>query len=117
MPRLKGSNNKNKDRLLRLIKDEYPDFDPILDLVRISNDSETSTADKIKCDVAISKYVYPQLKAVEHKIETESEIPTEIEITIVTPPKREDTLKSENTSPGTSKPFQTDKPSSQNKLR
>ena len=74
MPRLKGSSNKNRDRLLRQIQQEFPDYNGLLELLKIAGDSETTTAEKISCHTTVCRYIYPQLKAVEHSGSLDNEI-------------------------------------------
>lgn len=66
MARTAGSKNKNKDRLLRQIKKEFPDYDPIIDLVRIATTEGTTTAERIQCNTTVAKYTYPALKAIDY---------------------------------------------------
>lgn len=66
MPSRKGSQNKNKDRLLRTIQEEFPNYNPLLELVKIANSEEATTAEKITCNKEVAQYVNPKLKAVEH---------------------------------------------------
>lgn len=66
MARIAGTKNKNKDRLLRQIQAEFPNYNALVELLKIASYSETSTSEKISCHTTVAKYLYPQLKAVEH---------------------------------------------------
>lgn len=66
MPSRKGSPNKNKDRLLRTIQEEFPNYNPLLELAKIAHSDEATTSEKITCNKEIAQYVNPKLKAVEH---------------------------------------------------
>jgi len=67
MARIAGTKNKNKDRLLRQIQEEFPNYNGLIELLKIANSSETSTSEKINCHTTVCKYIYPALKAVEYK--------------------------------------------------
>lgn len=66
MGRAKGTPNKNKGKLLRSIQNEFPEYDPLLELVKIAHDSESTPSEKIACHKEVAQYVNPKLKAVEH---------------------------------------------------
>jgi len=64
--RAQGTPNKNKGRLLRKIQEEFPNYDPLIELVRIAHDIKSSLNEKIACNKEVAQYVNPKLKAVEH---------------------------------------------------
>ncbi len=62
-----GSLNKNKDKLLRNLKEIYgDDFDPIMKMASIASDDKNDATLKLAAWKEIAQYVYPKLKAVEH---------------------------------------------------
>lgn len=61
-----GSSNKNKARLLRLIQEDYPEYDPLLELVKLAHDEKSTQGEKISCHKEVAQYVNPKLKAIEH---------------------------------------------------
>jgi len=65
MPRPAGSKNANKDRLLRVIQKEFPNYNPLIELVKIAHDPESTITEKINCNKEVAQYVNPKLKAVE----------------------------------------------------
>ena len=66
MGRTIGALNKNKDRLLRMLKETYgADFDPIMKMSEIASKEENEDGLKLQAWKEIAQYVYPKLKAVE----------------------------------------------------
>ena len=64
--RPKGAANKNKDRLLRIIQDEYgEDFNPIMIMCGIAADETNETSARFNACKEIAPYLYPKLKSVE----------------------------------------------------
>lgn len=73
--RKKGS--KNKNQILDVIREKYPDYNPILAMVDLANNDElVVTSDgikvlavdnnlKLQCHKEVAKYCYPTLKAIE----------------------------------------------------
>lgn len=69
MGRTAGSLNKNKDRLLRMIKEVYgDDFDPIMKMAEIASKEENEDSLKLQAWKEIAQYVYPKLKAIEVEV-------------------------------------------------
>jgi hypothetical protein len=71
--RVAGTPNKRTQALEDKIKAEYPDYDPVLSMVAISQDPSTPLEMKITCHKEVAKYVHAQRKAVE--IANEVELP------------------------------------------
>ena len=61
-----GRPNKNKDRLLRQIKEEFPNYDPIIELCRTAMNEDNTPELRFNASKEVCQYVYPKLKAVEH---------------------------------------------------
>ena len=66
MPSRAGSPNKNRDRLLRQIKSEFPNYDPIIELCKTAMDEENDPTLRFNANKEVCRYVYPKLKDVEH---------------------------------------------------
>jgi len=66
MPRPKGSRNKPKRRLLQIIQESYPDYHPVIEMVKIANDPEAEIKQRFDANKEVAKYVEPALKAIEH---------------------------------------------------
>lgn len=78
--RTKGTANKDKQQLIDMIQEEYPDYHPLLALAKIANediercigfsDGEpvmvTDHNLKLQASKEVCKYIVPQLKAIEH---------------------------------------------------
>lgn len=80
--RKKGTPNKDKQDLLDMIQDKFPDYHPLLAMVEIANNEEevvmvtkkgidikvnAVTEDtKFQAHKEVCKYIVPQLKAIEH---------------------------------------------------
>lgn len=61
-----GSLNKNKDKLLRNLKEVYgDDFDPIMKMAAIASKEENDDTLRLNAWKEVAQYVYPKLKAVE----------------------------------------------------
>lgn len=69
-----GIKNKNKDRLLRAIQDEFPNYNPLIELVKIAHSEDATTSEKIQCNKEVAQYVNPKLKAVEHSGEVNQNV-------------------------------------------
>ena len=66
MGRTVGALNKNKDRLLRMLKAEYgEEFDPIMRMAEIAATPENDDSLKLSAWKEVAQYVYPKLKAIE----------------------------------------------------
>ena len=64
--RKKGVPNSDKKELIDRIHSKYPNFCPIEAMIEVAKDKEESTTIRIQANREIAKYIYPQLKAVEH---------------------------------------------------
>jgi len=80
MGRTAGAPNKNKGRLLRMIQEEFPNYNPLIELVRLAHAEESTTGERITCHKEVAQYVNPKLKAVE-VTQSESSAPVSHEIT------------------------------------
>lgn len=60
-----GIPNKNRDRLLRHIKEEFPDYDPIMHLCSIATNEKNDVEVRLSASKEVCQYVYPKLKAID----------------------------------------------------
>ena len=69
MSRQSGIPNKNKSKLMRAIREEFPEYDPLMELVKIAmsidGEQPVSIAERIACHKEVAQYVNPKLKAIE----------------------------------------------------
>ena len=63
--RKKGTPNKSKAGLIAAINEAYPDYHPVLAMVRIANDEETSPEMKFQAHKEIAQYIEPKRKSTE----------------------------------------------------
>lgn len=49
-----------------MVRQRYPEFDPLLEMAKIATSEDTDAQLKFNALKEITKYFYPQLKAVEH---------------------------------------------------
>ena len=87
----KGVPNKPKRRLLALLQEEFPGYHPVVEMARVANNFDKDKDDKYIIDSAtrfnanreVAKYVEPLLKAVEIKMDPDSDMPSAITFNIV----------------------------------
>ena len=63
--RPKGSANKNKQALLLMLQDKFPDYHPIMEMAAIANDETQKIELRANMHKEIAHYVVPKRKAVE----------------------------------------------------
>ncbi len=61
----KGSTNKERKELQQLMSERFPDWHPVIAMAEIANDKEVDVQTRLVAMKEVSKYVAPQLKAVE----------------------------------------------------
>lgn len=71
MGRPAGSPNKNKKGLLAQIQREFPDYHPVIEMVKIANDMDNDLPMRFNANKEVAQYVTPKLRAIEHKGETD----------------------------------------------
>ena len=69
MSRTAGALNKNKQALLLLLQQKYPDYHPVLAMADIANDMENGVEMRAQMHKEVAQYVTPKLKAVEVQLE------------------------------------------------
>ena len=79
MGRTAGSSNKNKDRLLRQVQSEFPNYNGLVELLRLAKNPATSVNEQIQCYKEVNRYLYPTLKAIETTVAIE-EVQTPLKI-------------------------------------
>jgi len=61
----KGSVNKEKKELQQLMAEKFPNWHPVIAMTEVANDNEVDIQTRLIAMKEVSKYVAPQLKAVE----------------------------------------------------
>jgi len=74
--RKKGTPNKKTQNLTELIEENYSGFDPILELIAISQKDKVPLDLKVSILKDIAQYIYPRRKAIEADITAEANITT-----------------------------------------
>lgn len=67
MARTVGAYNRDKNRLLRIIQDEFPGYDPLVELVKIANHEEATLMERLGANKEVCNYIYSKLRSVEVK--------------------------------------------------
>lgn len=83
---LKMQKQEAKERAANIM--ESAGYDPIAELVSIAQDASIDRTDKISIHKELAKYVYPQLKAIDHKHVVSGGL--NIQIVQFSPPKKEE---------------------------
>jgi len=60
-----GIPNKNKQALLKILQDKYPDYHPVLELAGIANDEDNDVSIRLNAHKEVAQYIVPKLKAIE----------------------------------------------------
>jgi len=76
--RTKGTPNKDKKELIDMIQEKFPDYHPLLALAEIANDDESDKNLKLQASKEVCKYIVPQLRSVDHSIDTKHNITVSI---------------------------------------
>lgn len=63
--RQKGTLNKNKQAIAAMLAAKYPEYDPVIHMAEIANDSENDISIRFNASKEVAKYRHAQLKAVE----------------------------------------------------
>lgn len=69
-----GTANKDKQELIEMIQEKYPNYHPLLALAEIANDEESDKNLKLQASKEVCKYIVPQLKSVDHSFDTKNDI-------------------------------------------
>ncbi len=78
--RQKGTPNGERKELVQLLADKFPDWHPVVAMAEMANDVSLAKDLRLTAMKEVSKYVAPQLKAIEHSgnIDTTETITVEI---------------------------------------
>ena len=76
--RQKGTPNKSSSSLQELIASNYPDFNPILQLIEISQQKSIDLNLKASILKEVATYMYPKRKPIEYETEKTNTLPMEI---------------------------------------
>lgn len=60
-----GSPNKNKQALIKLLENKYPNYHPVYELVDIALDMENEVSIRLQANKEVAGYIVPKLKAIE----------------------------------------------------
>lgn len=72
--RATGIPNKNKQALLRILQEKYPDYHPVLEMVYIAMDMKNDVNLRASMHKEVAQYVTPKLKALEVQAEIAGDI-------------------------------------------
>ena len=76
--RTKGTANQDKQELIDMIQEKYPDYHPLLALAEIANDSDNDKNLQLQASKEVCKYIVPQLRSIDHSIDTKHNITVSI---------------------------------------
>jgi hypothetical protein len=57
-----------------MVKREFPNYNAIIELVKIATDEKTPRAEKVAANKEVANYLYPKLKAMEIRQEADNNI-------------------------------------------
>jgi hypothetical protein len=63
--RQKGTKNKATLQIKELLKNKYPDYDPVLAMAAIATDEKVDLGLRLAANKEVAKYMWQQLKAIE----------------------------------------------------
>ncbi len=72
--RPKGSPNKPKRALLRMLEEQFPGWHPVTQLAEIANNVENDLRTRMDAAKEVAQYVTPKLKAIEIQGSTETSL-------------------------------------------
>jgi len=72
--RKKGSPNKDKQELIDMIQEKFPEYHPLLAMAEIANDDKSDKNLQLQASKEVAKYIVPQLKSVDHSFDTKHNI-------------------------------------------
>lgn len=65
-----------RDRLMGMLQEEFPDYHPILSIARIAHDENASLNTQVDCHKTVLKYTESELKSIEVKADQGSDFGT-----------------------------------------
>lgn len=72
--REKGTTNKDKQELIRMIQKKFPKYHPLMALAEIANDKESDKNLKLQASKEVCKYIVPQLKSIDHIVDLKADV-------------------------------------------
>ena len=60
------SNDEHKNRLLNMVQKKYPNYHPVIAMVKLAHTSQDENI-QLSCHKAVARYVEPELKSLEVK--------------------------------------------------
>lgn len=74
MGRPVGSHNKNKSFLMNVLKEKFPEYEPVVEMAKIACDMGNDVNVRLNANKEVAKYIHPQLKAIELKGDEDSPV-------------------------------------------
>lgn len=60
-----GSTGRKRRLLTDLLRQEFPDYDPVIDMARIATDPTTEVSVRLAASKEVAQYIHHKLRAVE----------------------------------------------------
>ena len=70
--RKKGTPNKDKQVLRDKLKESFPDYDPILAMAEMAQDTSLEASIRVTCHKSVAEYTYPKMRPVDCHEEEDS---------------------------------------------
>ncbi len=64
MPSRKGSQNKNRQALIILLQDKYPDYNPVVEMAHIAMDSDNDVTIRFNAHKEIAGYTHTKNRSI-----------------------------------------------------
>ena len=66
--RRKGTPNINKKELVELLNEQYPGYNPVIQMAGIAQDESVEMVHRVQCAKEIAGYIFPKRKSIESNI-------------------------------------------------
>ena len=66
--RRKGTPNINKQELVELLNEQYPGYNPVIQMASIAQDESVEMVHRVQCAKEIAGYIFPKRKSIESNI-------------------------------------------------
>ena len=70
--RQKGTANKRTNELANLLRERFPDYDPVIAMAAIARDDDVELHHRITCHREVAQYLHAKRKFIEVETETSS---------------------------------------------
>jgi hypothetical protein len=74
MARPLGATGKRRDTLENLLRQKFPEWNPVLNMAEMANDKELDPPLRLQACREVAAYMYPKLKAVEVNLDVQGDI-------------------------------------------